>query len=78
MVNRLVGVVKSLQSVVKDNLVANEGPTDIESESLSLQVEKVSAKTLGNTGNKLKSCNFKSPSGDAFGLGESTCICMVK
>ena len=78
MVSRMIGVVKSLQSIVEDNLVANEGPTDIESESLSLQVEKMSAKTLGNTGNKLKNCNFKSPSGDAFGLGEGIYIFIVK
>ena len=69
-----MGVAQKLQSVILANLVANEGPSDIEGENLSLQVEKKSAKTLGNTGNKLKNCNFKPPSGDAFGLGESTLI----
>lgn len=51
--------------------MANEGPAGIETETLSLQVEKKSAKALGDTGNKLKNCGFKSPSGDAFGVGES-------
>ena len=70
-VNRIVNTVQNLQSVVGDNLVANEGPTDIETETLSLQVEKKTAKALGNTGNKLKGCGVKPPTGDGFGLGES-------
>jgi hypothetical protein len=61
-----------LQETVLDNLVTNEGPYDIESEPLSLQVEKKTAKTLGNSGNHLKSSRFKAPSGEVFGLGEST------
>ncbi len=69
-VHRTINVVQNIQSMVLDNLVTNEGPIDIETETLSLQVEKKTAKTLGGTGNNLKKCRFKSPSGDAFGLGE--------
>ena len=57
--------------MVLDNMVANEGPTNIETETLSLQVEKKTAKALGDARNKLKKCRFKPPSGDAFGLRES-------
>jgi hypothetical protein len=60
-----------LQATVLDNLVTNEGPYDIKTETLSLQVEKKTAKTLGNSGNYLEKCRFNSPSANAFGLGES-------
>jgi hypothetical protein len=70
-VHRTFDVVKNLQSTVLDNLVTNEGPSNIETDTLSLQVERKTARTLGNSGNHFKKCRFKSPSGDAFGLRES-------
>ncbi|XP_028408505.1 sperm receptor for egg jelly-like [Dendronephthya gigantea] len=69
-VNRTVKVVRNLQSVVLDNLVTNEGPDTIDTDTLSLQVEKKTGTTLGNTGNELKGSRFKPPSGYAFGIGE--------
>ena len=73
-VNRTLNVIQNLHSVILDNLVANEEPSTIESENLSLQVEKKTARALGESVNKLKNCSFKPPSGDAFGLGESMLI----
>jgi hypothetical protein len=40
-------------------------------------VEKKTAKTLGDFGNELKKCRFKSPSADAFGLGESMLLIVM-
>ena len=51
--------------------MTNEGPADIVTGVLSIEVEKKTATTLGSTGNELKGCRFNLPSGDAFGLGES-------
>ena len=73
-VNRTLNVIQNLHSVILDNLVANEEPSTIESENLSLQVEKKTARALGESVNKLKNCSFKPPSGAAFGLGESMLI----
>lgn len=70
-VNRILNVIQNLHSTILNNLVANEEPSIIESEKLSLQVEKKTARALGGTTNKLKDCSFKLPSGDAFGLTES-------
>lgn len=81
-VNRILNVIQNLHSTILNNLVANEEPSTIESEKLSLQVEKKTARALGGTTNKLKDCSFKLPSGDAFGLTESmltwnTMVCLM-
>ena len=66
-----MNAIGKLQNVVLEYLVSNEGPSSIETQQLSISVEKVSAKALGENESKLKRCRFKPPPGAAFGLGES-------
>ncbi|XP_028413717.1 uncharacterized protein LOC114536572 [Dendronephthya gigantea] len=69
-VQRTFDSVEKLQSVLLDYLVSNEGPSNIETKTLSINVEKVAAYTFGEKESELKGARFKPPSGSAFGLGD--------
>ena len=51
-------------------MVTTEGPTNVETDQLSLQVEKVLVKDFGKKANKLKNSHFQVPSAGVFGLKE--------
>ncbi|XP_028413722.1 uncharacterized protein LOC114536576 [Dendronephthya gigantea] len=69
-VKRIFNLVEKLQVILLDYLVSNEGPSMIETEMLSMSLEKVSAYALGKKESELKGARFKPPSGSAFGLGD--------
>ena len=64
-------LVEKIQAVLLDNIVSTEGPVDIETDTLSLQVEKVTVQDIGQHASNLKNSEFKVPSLSAIGLGES-------
>lgn len=66
-----MGLVDKIQSVLLDNIVTTEGPVNVETDSLSLQVEKVTVQDFGQKKNSLKNSEFKAPSPSALGLEES-------
>ena len=68
---RTTDIVVNLQNVVMSNVVTGEGPVEIQTDHLSLQVEKTAVKEFGRKGNSLKNCNFKAPQVAALGLQES-------
>ena len=52
-------------------MVSTEGPVNVETDKLSLQVEKVTLQDLGRKKNIVKNSEFKAPSPGALGLEES-------
>ena len=66
-------IVAELQKVISDNIVTSEGPVSVETESLSLQVERIMLKKIGQKKNTLKNCDFKPPPPNALGMKESKC-----
>ena len=66
---RSVNLVDNIQGVLLDNLVANEPPVNIESDELSMQVEKVMLQNLASNNNDVKGAKFGVPSVDALGIG---------
>ena len=67
-----------LQGILLDYLVTNEGSSTIETEQLSINVEKVAAYAFGKKENTLKNCRFKPPSASAFGLGDGKWCILFK
>lgn len=65
---RSMGLVDNIQGVLLDNLVANEPPVNIESDALSMQVEKVMMKDAAKKTNVVKGASFGSPSPAALGI----------
>ena len=66
---RSVNLVDNIQGVLLDNLVANEPPLNIDSDELSMQVEKVMLQNLASNSNNAKGAKFGVPSTDALGIG---------
>ena len=66
---RSVGLVDNIQGVLLDNLVANEPPVNIETDELSMQVEKVMIQNLASNNNGVKGAKFGVPSVGALGIG---------
>lgn len=66
-----------IQGVLLDNLVTTEGPVSVETDQLSLQVEKVTVKDAGKKANELSNSRFHLPSADVFGLEESKSIVCI-
>lgn len=58
-------------------MVANEGPTTTSNEHLTIQSEKVSVKSLGQSKSKAQHSEFKLPGAEAFGLGKSKDILIL-
>lgn len=52
-------------------MVSTEGPVNVETDKLSLQVEKVTIQDLGRKKNSVKNSEFKPPPPEALGLKES-------
>ena len=70
-VKRSLNVLERIQNVLLDNVVTTEGPLNVESEKLSIQVEKVMLKNLGKKKNTLKNCHFQIPGPRAVGMNKS-------
>ncbi len=70
-VKRSFSIINEIQNTLLDNVVTTEGPLNVESEKLSLQVERVMLKSLGQTKNSLKKCDFQPPGPQAVGMDES-------
>ena len=54
-----------------DNLVGNEPPLDIETDELSMQVEKVMIKDAAQKSNLINGAKFVTPSPSALGIKSS-------
>ena len=68
---RSIGLIDNIQGVLLDNLVSNELPVNIESDELSMQVEKVMIKDAAKKNNVIKGAKFGTPSVGALGIGNS-------
>lgn len=65
---RSIGLIDNIQGVLLDNLVGNEPPVNIESNALSVQVEKVMTKNISEKINVVKGAKFRTPSPVALGI----------
>ena len=75
---RSIGLVDNIQGVLLDNLVSNEPPVNIESDELSMQVEKVMIKDASQRNNGIKGAKFGSPSPGALGIGDGKLLMIIR
>jgi hypothetical protein len=77
-VKRSIGLIDNIQGVLLDNLVSNEPPVNIESDELSMQVEKVMIKDAAQKNNVIKGAKFGTPSVGALGIGNSMLFMIIR
>ena len=65
-----MALVNTVQDVLLGKLVTSEGPLTLETQSLSIQVEKVHIKSISEHKSTLGKCSFGPPSPESLGLEE--------